>query len=82
VIGYSFRDDHVNNVVDHWFTAHNGVMITIVGAPGSSQNTNPFCQSHKTEINKRLFYDNSGVNEALSKLLGPTPHPGVRLPAD
>jgi hypothetical protein len=68
VIGYSFRDDHINYIIDHWFTTHNDVRITIVGAPGSSQDTNLFCQLHKAEIKKRLFYDNSGVNEALSKL--------------
>jgi len=70
VIGYSFRDNHVNHIINHWFTTQTNAMITIVGAPRSSPETNPFWQLHQAKARKRLFYDDSGIEGALSKLCG------------
>jgi hypothetical protein len=65
VIGYSFRDEHINHVIDHWFTTKPNAQMTIVEASTAAIKTHPFCLSHEDEIDKRLFYDGSGVEEAL-----------------
>ncbi len=64
-LGYSFRDDHINHLIEHWFTTNPTTKLTIVGAPKSDRNDNPFCCSHKDEIGKRAFYYDCGVEEAL-----------------
>ena len=63
--GYSFRDDHINHLIEHWFTANPTTKLTIVGAPKTGADENPFCSAHREEINKRVFYDGSGAEKAL-----------------
>jgi len=67
IIGYSFRDDHINHIIEYWFTSNPSTRITIVEAPDTAINNNRFCNSHKDQIDKRIFYDASGVVEALRK---------------
>lgn len=66
VIGYSFRDDHINHLIGHWFTEKPDTKLTIVDL-GGNINNHPFCRAHKKAINSRLFYDNSGVEKALRR---------------
>jgi hypothetical protein len=69
VLGYSFRDDHINHIIEHWFTSNRTTKVTIVGAPKSDVDKNPFCRARNDEINKRVLYDGSGVEEALRNLV-------------
>ena len=64
-VGYSFRDVHIDYLIGHWFTANPTTKITIVGAPGTGADGNAFCCAHKEEVGRRIFYDGSGVEEAL-----------------
>ncbi|MGA3401656.1 MAG: hypothetical protein ABSC95_20790, partial [Acetobacteraceae bacterium] len=52
-------------LIGHWFTANPTTKITIVGAPGTGADGNAFCCAHKEEVGLRIFYDGSGVEEAL-----------------
>ena len=42
VIGYSFRDDHINHIIEHWFNVKQNAKITVVEAPGASVNMHRF----------------------------------------
>lgn len=64
-VGYSFRDVHINYLIEHWFAANPTAKLTIVGAPGTDADRDAFCCAHKEEMNRRIFYDGSGVEEAL-----------------
>jgi SIR2-like domain len=67
VIGYSFRDDHINDIIEHWFVRKQDTTVTIVEKENLDKNENRFYRSHQDEIDERLFYDNSGVEKALLK---------------
>jgi hypothetical protein len=68
VLGYSFRDDHINHLIEHWFTTNQTTTLRIVGAPNSDIKKNPFCSAHKNEIDSRISYDDSGVENALHNI--------------
>lgn len=72
VIGYSFRDDHINHLIEHWFTTKPATRLTIIEAPTADKTKHRFCHTHKEEIEKRLFYDNSGVEKALLEYCVPS----------
>jgi hypothetical protein len=67
VIGYSFRDVHINHLIEHWFTTKPATTLIIVDAPTAEKNMNRFYRAHEDEIDKRLFYDGSGIKRALLK---------------
>jgi hypothetical protein len=66
VIGYSFRDDHINHLIEHWFTTRKPATKVII-VDTVDKNMNIFYRSHEDESEKRLFYDDSGIEGALRK---------------
>jgi len=70
VIGYSFRDDHINHIIDHWLTNKQNARISIVEGPKADIKRHRFCLRHEDKIGKYLFYNNSGVQEVLRKCCG------------
>ena len=70
VIGYSFRDDHINHLIEHWFNANPNAKITLVDAPGGDVNRHRFCLNHNDLMGTRLCYDNSGAKTFICTTYG------------
>jgi hypothetical protein len=69
VIGYSFRDPHVNQSIARWLHRNAGDRrVTIVDKPNGSENDNSFCRQYRRLLGEaRLAYDPIGAEEGIAK---------------
>jgi hypothetical protein len=69
VVGYSFRDPHVNQSIARWLQRDVGARrVTIVDKPNGLENDNPFCRQYRRLLGEgRLAYDPIGAEEGIAK---------------
>ena len=70
VIGYSFRDAHVNQCIVRWLGTDASRCMTIVERKGASAADNLFYQSRAGDLGERLTFEPIGAEEAIEKHFG------------
>ena len=70
VIGYSFRDPHVNQCLARWLHRDVNRRVTIVDRPQALETDNPFCQARTANLGERLIFEPIGAEEGIAKHFG------------
>jgi hypothetical protein len=68
VIGYSFRDPHVNHYILRWLNASRYRRMCIVDAPRVSKEQHPFFENHSDTFGKRVTLIAKGAKVGISTL--------------
>lgn len=68
VIGYAFRDPHVNHCILRWLKSDDDRTITIVEAPSVSKDDHPFYENHADALGRRLKFHSIGAEEGIEKV--------------
>jgi len=67
VIGYSFRDPHVNQCIVRWVIGNAARRMTIVDRPEALKTDNPFYQAYASRLRERLAFEPIGAEEGIAK---------------
>ena len=70
VIGYSFRDPHINHYLLRWLRADRYARMIVVDAVGAHEDEHPFFDFYGDEFGKRLTFLPKGARGAISILFG------------
>jgi hypothetical protein len=70
VIGYSFRDPHVNQCIVRWINRKATRRVTIVDRPEAVEVDNPFQRVHSRSLGGRLTFEAIGVELGIAKHFG------------
>jgi hypothetical protein len=70
VIGYSFRDEHINQCIVRWLGTDVSRSITIVDQVGKSTADNLFCRIRARDLGQRLTFEPTGVERAIAAHFG------------
>jgi hypothetical protein len=70
VIGYSFRDPHVNQCIARWLGRDASRRVTIVERQGASATDNLFCQTWAPDLGGRLKFEAIGAESGFAKYFG------------
>jgi hypothetical protein len=70
VIGYSFRDPHVNQCIVRWINGNAARRVTIVDRPEALKTDNLFHQAYAFQLRERLAFEPIGAEEGITKHFG------------
>jgi hypothetical protein len=72
VIGYSFRDNHINALIEFWLR-RTDVHMTIIGRPNGTVVDNEFVAELPMEFRSRIKYEPSGAETGIATHFGELP---------
>jgi SIR2-like domain len=68
VVGYSFRDPHVNQSIARWLHRSAGASrVTVVDKPNGVETDHPFCRRYRKVLGERLAFDPIGAEAGIAK---------------
>jgi hypothetical protein len=70
VVGYSFRDEHVNQCIARWLGTGASRVVTIVEREGASAANNLFYRSRVGYLGERLTFEPTGTEMGIAKHFG------------
>jgi hypothetical protein len=70
VLGYSFRDQHINRCIVRWFDGDSSRRLTIVGRQGASATDSLFYRAYPRALDERLTFEPIGAETGIAKYFG------------
>jgi hypothetical protein len=67
VVGYSFRDQHINRCIRRWLARDRSRCLTIVERQGALEADNLFYKACAHDLGERLTFDPIGAEEGIAK---------------
>jgi hypothetical protein len=70
VVGYSFRDPHVNECIVRWINRDAARRVTIVDRPEALERNNPLHRDYERQLGERLEFQRIGAVEGIARHFG------------